>query len=305
MANATQAGPESHIIMAKHLALAVKVCGKVTTIILATLILLPVLLVALALDHKLKVIVPVWWHRIVCRILGIRVIVHGDPALARPLLLVSNHVSWTDINVLGTVKPLSFIAKSEVKDWPVFGWLARLQRTVFIDRNRKRDAGRQAQMIANRLVHQRDVIVLFAEGTTSDGTHLLPFKSSLTGAADLARSAEGTTAIQPVALAYTRQGGLPLGLARRIETSWIGDVELMPHLMWLLKAPPIDVEVLFGEPIIVEGPLNRQAVTAACARSIGNMLAAVQRGTEPDVHSQTTKSLTEHNTELAEIETHG
>jgi lyso-ornithine lipid O-acyltransferase len=267
------------------------IAGKVAAIVSATLLLLPILLAALAFDHKLKVKVPVWWHRIVCRVLGIRVIVRGEPSVARPLMLLSNHVSWTDISVLGAVKPLSFIAKSEVRDWPLFGHLAQLQRTVFIDRNRKRDAGKQAQIIANRLVHQRDVMVLFAEGTTGDGTHLLPFKSSLTGAADLARNEDGSTTIQPVALAYIRQGGLPLGLAKRINASWAGDENLLPHLLRLLKSAPLDVEVLFGEPIIVTGKLDRQAVTATCASSIAAMLAAAQSGVEPPVYFSSTARL--------------
>jgi lyso-ornithine lipid O-acyltransferase len=285
-----------------HVAAGTKAAGKIAAIVGATLLLLPILLAALAIDHKLKVKIPVWWHRIVCRVLGIRVTVRGTPSLARPLMLVSNHVSWTDISVLGTVKPLSFIAKAEVKDWPLFGHLARLQRTVFIDRNRKRDAGRQAQMIATRLVHERDVMVLFAEGTTGDGTHLLPFKSSLTGAADLARNQDGSAAIQPVALAYLRQGGLPLGLAKRINTSWIGDVELLPHILWLLKSPPLDVEVLFGEPIIVTGKIDRQAVTARCASSIGTMLAAVQSGLEPAVHGDSSGNPSMADQQTTEIQ---
>jgi lyso-ornithine lipid O-acyltransferase len=209
---------------------------------------------------------------------------HSRSRHKRPLLLVANHVSWIDIIVLGSVKPLSFIAKSEVKGWPVFGWLARLQRTVFIDRDRKRDSAKQAALIAERLVHKRDVMVLFAEGTTGDGTRLLPFKSALIGAAEIARAGDGTTTIQPVAIVYARQGGLPLGLARRMQLAWVGDVELMPNIGWLLTAPPIDVHVLFGPPITVNGPLNRKAVTEACATTISALLAATHLGRDTSQH---------------------
>jgi lyso-ornithine lipid O-acyltransferase len=263
----------------------IRIAMRVLAVSAVTLALLPVLLAALAADHALKVKVPVWWHRAVCRIAGIRVVVRGEASAGRPLLLISNHVSWADITVLGAVRPLSFIAKSEVRGWPVFGWLARLQRTVFIDRNRRRDTANQAALIAERLVHKRDVMVLFAEGTTGDGTHLLPFKSALTGAAELARGADGTAIIQPVALAYVRRGGLPLGVGRRVELAWIGDVELLPHMKAMLTSAPIDVEVLFGDPISVSGPLDRRAVTDACAATIRALLADAHRGLPPHVNT--------------------
>jgi lyso-ornithine lipid O-acyltransferase len=258
---------------------------RIIAVLGVTAALLPLHLAALGFDHGLKARIPVWWHRAICAISGIRVVTRGEASPGRPLLVVANHVSWADIPVLGAARPLSFIAKSEVRDWPVFGWLARLQRTVFIDRNRKRDSARQAALIAERLVHKRDVMVLFAEGTTGDGTRLLPFKSALTGAAELARGADGTAVIQPVALAYVRRGGLPLGISRRIEMAWIGDVGLLGHMAQVLGGPPIDVEVLFGDPISVSGPLDRRAVTDACAATIGAMLADAFRGRPPRVNT--------------------
>ena len=108
----------------------------------------------------------------------------GGRAIARhgPLLVVSNHTSWLDITVISTLAPLSFVAKSEVAGWPLFGTFARLQRSIFIDRTRRKGAAEANREIAERLAGG-DAIVLFAEGTTSDGNRVLPFRSAVVGAA--------------------------------------------------------------------------------------------------------------------------
>ena len=261
-----------------------KLAQKLILAVLLTLALLPVQLIALGLQLKLRVAVPVIWHRVMCRIMGIRVVLHGEASKARPLLIVANHVSWSDISVLSAVMPLSFVAKSEVKDWPVFGTLAKLQRTVFINRDIRQQTGLQAKAIAARLGHEKDVMVLFAEGTTGDGTRLLPFKSALTGAAALAIGDDGIAHVQPVAIAYTRYGGLPVGFKRRLEAAWIGDQDLLPHLKHILTGQPIDVEISFGQPILIEPPVNRKAVTEACQQSIGVMVRAAFSGRAKTIH---------------------
>ncbi|MCU0832115.1 MAG: 1-acyl-sn-glycerol-3-phosphate acyltransferase [Rhizobiaceae bacterium] len=249
---------------------------RIAIIVLAafavTLALLPLHVGGLALRHRLRGLIPVWWHRSICRLMRLRVTVSGEMAAGRPLLLVANHVSWKDITVLGSVAPLAFIAKGEVRDWPLFGWLARLQRTVFIDRNDRRKAGAQAHEIATRLAHEGDVMVLFAEGTTGDGTRLLPFKSSLVGAAEKAVAGEGGGVIQPVAILYARSGGMPAGYARRLAAAWIGDTELIPHLRQMLTAPPMDAEVMFGPPVTVGPGFDRKAVTRQLEATIARML---------------------------------
>jgi lyso-ornithine lipid O-acyltransferase len=266
------------------LAANLKLARKLILALVVTLLFLPVQLVALWLKLPLRKTLPVAWHRIMCRIMGIKVILHGQASTARPLLIVANHVSWSDISVLSSVMPLSFVAKSEVKDWPVFGTLARLQRTVFINREIRHQTGLQAKAIAARLGHEKDVMVLFAEGTTGDGTRLLPFKSALTGAAALAIGDDGIAHVQPVAIAYTRYGGLPVGFKRRLQAAWIGDLELLPHLKHILSGQPLDVEVSFGEPIIIAPPVNRKAVTEACQASIGVMVHEAFSGNIKTIH---------------------
>lgn len=252
--------------------------------VLITIVLLPAQLLALKFNWPLRSTLPVLWHRLICRIMRIKVVVHGDASKARPLLIVANHVSWSDISALSTVMPLSFVAKSEVQNWPVFGSLAKLQRTVFINREIRHQTGLQAKAIAARLGHEKDVMVLFAEGTTGDGTRLLPFKSALTGAAALAIGDDGVAHVQPVAISYTRYGGLPVGFKRRLQAAWIGDLDLLPHLKHILTGQPLDVEISFGAPIIIEPPVNRKAVTEACEASIGLMVREAFSGSVQHVY---------------------
>jgi 1-acyl-sn-glycerol-3-phosphate acyltransferase len=233
-----------------------------------------------ATDASAANTLPVWWHRFVCRMLGVRVTVEGVLSDTRPLLIASNHVSWLDINVLASIAPLSFIAKSEVSTWPVFGWLARLQRSVFVNRNRRTDTAQVNDAIAARLA-AGDVMVLFAEGTSSDGNRVLPFRSALLGAAhELARNDGDSPAIhvQPVALIYTRLNGLPMGRQHRPVVAWHGDIDLGPHLWRLLKSGSIDVTVAFGEPIPLIDAAGRKAVASAAEHSVRVMAQATLAG---------------------------
>lgn len=216
---------------------------------------------------------PRLWHRMVTGVLGFRVTVHGRLSDKRPLLVAANHVSWTDIMVLGSVADVYFIAKSEMAGWPVIGLLARYRRTVFVERERKRKSGEQADEIATRLA-QGHPMVLFAEGTTSDGNIVSPFKSTLFGAASLA-IADGVTErvfIQPVAIAYTRLQGMPMGRQHRVHVAWIGDSTLVPHILALLREGAVDVEVHFGEPVEFAAGSRRKDVAAAVEAEVRRMM---------------------------------
>ena len=104
---------------------------------------------------------PHWYHRQVCKILGLRLNIEGSVARERGVLIISNHVSWLDITVLSAVAPVSFVAKQEVASWPFVSWLARLQRSVFVDRARRREVTGKANEIGERL-KAGDHIVLFS-----------------------------------------------------------------------------------------------------------------------------------------------
>lgn len=219
------------------------------------------------------------FHRIAAYLLGFRVKRYGEIAKGRPLLLISNHVSWSDIVVLSSVANVCYIAKSEVRKWPVFGIFAVLQRTVFIDRERKNHSAQQASEIAKRLAGG-DAMVLFPEGTTSDGNRVLPFKTSLFGAAQtvLRETSETTVIVQPVSIAYTGVHGMPMGRYYRPIASWPGDVELMPHLKGILKEGAIDVEIRFGEPYEVTADTSRKELAYLMEKRVKAMLQSSLMG---------------------------
>lgn len=248
-------------------------------ILVMSLPLVPLQALALAFDWKLRRTLPRVWHRGACFFLGIRVHRHGAIDHRRPLMMAANHASWKDIIVLGALADVAFIAKTEVADWPVFGTLARLQKTIFVKREETRKAGDQVNEIASRMA-DGEIVVLFPEGTTSDGNRVLPVKSSLFGAAAAALplAPDGVVHVQPVAIAYTRVHGLPMGRYHRPIAGWPGDVELIPHLMGVLKAGALDVDVSFGEPIEFRLGDNRKLLSARVEADIRRMLLEHLRG---------------------------
>lgn len=235
-------------------------------VVALTLFGLPFQWLAIAFDLKAKRWIPMLYHRAVLALIGVRVRRSGEVAKTRPLLIVANHVSWLDIVVLGAQFPLCFIAKSEVGTWPGIGKLAKLQRTIFVDRQSRAATGRAANEIAGRL-GDGDPVVLFAEGTSSDGNRVLTFRSALLGAAS---RGVGDTAIQPLAIAYVGQGGVSLGRSRRPVVAWYGDMELGPHLMEILRRGRFDVELHFGEALETT---DRKAAAGAAEHQVRRMLA--------------------------------
>lgn len=261
----------------------------VLTIALATLSLLvlaPFHLAGVLIGGRAASAVTQIWHRIVVRLVGIRIVVHGEMTRQRPLLLLSNHVSWLDITVLAAVAPVSFIAKKEVAGWPIVSWLAKLQRSVFIDRERRSATGAKTDEVAGRL-SRGDVIVLFAEGTSGDGNRVLPFRSALVGAAQRAVSTEGGAeggtqgggaVVQPVAIAYTRMLGLPLGRQHRPRVAWYGGMDLAPHLARLLSEGAIDVHVVFGPPQRIGAGTDRKRAAAEAEGFVRRTVASLNCG---------------------------
>lgn len=214
---------------------------------------------------------PMHYHRLVCRVLGVRVNVVGSAPQSGPLLVASNHVSWLDIVVLSAVAPVSFVAKREVNGWPFFGSLARLQRTVFVDRNRRQATGGSRDEMQDRLA-SGDIIVLFPEGTSSDGRRVLPFKSSFFGAADIPG-----VLVQPVSLAYSGHRNLPMTRRLMPSFAWFGDMDLAPHLLGALQSGPIEVTVVCHPPLSIAGETNRKVLA-------GHAEEAVRRGVSLALH---------------------
>lgn len=242
-----------------------------------TLPLMPVQALLVALDLPAARALPRWYHARCAALFGLEIRVTGTPAAAAPTLFVANHVSYLDIVVLSALAEVSFVAKTEIAGWPFFGWLARLQRTVFVAR-RARAVGREADALQQRLAAGGN-IVLFAEGTTGDGNRAQRFKSALFAAAEPAAGGP-PVAVQPVTIAYTRLDGMPLCRALRPAVAWYGDMELLPHLWTSIGLGRIGVEVIFHAPTSLAAAGSRKHLAQHCERVIAQSLAAANAGRE-------------------------
>jgi len=282
-----------------------------------TALLMPLQALAVVTRLPLRTALPLWYHGICTRLLGLDVEVRGAPSTARPTLFVANHASYLDIMVLGAVVPGSFVAKREVRDWPFFGWLARLQRTVFVDR-RPSAAQTQRTEIQARLA-ARENLILFPEGTSSDGNRTLPFKSALFAAAGVGPSAIGRPAatarpptgeapprdaadktpprdaadetpprnaavggpavtVQPVSIACTALDGIPLGRWLRPTYAWYGDMDLASHIWEMVRLGRLTVVVEFHDPVAPGDFSSRKALAEHCRARVADGMSRALSG---------------------------
>lgn len=187
----------------------------------------------------------VLWLRWFASILRLQIVKQGDP-VSVPALLVSNHISWLDIIVLGRFLPAHFVAKSDIAKWPVIGFLARQSGTIFVSRGDKQQIKATAEKMLWQL-RQNGSVIAFPEGTTTDGLGVLPFHASLFQSVLLIKSV-----VQPVAIQY-------LGAAAK-AAPFIGEDSFVPHLLSMLLLDKIEVKVTFLPAINTEGK-NRIAVS--------------------------------------------
>jgi len=238
---------------------------RVLAYLALTLPLMPLQAAFLLFNRRLARELPYRYHRRGCALLGIHIERVGEPVKDHPVLYVANHVSYFDIPVLGSLVRASFIAKSEIARWPFFSWLAKLQRSVFVDRRRSQTGG-QRDEIAGRLA-DRDDLILFAEGTSGDGNRVLPFKSALFAVAE--REVEGRPLIvQPVSITYTRLDGMPMGRFLRPFYAWYGDMSLPGHAWQALGLGIVTVVVQFHDPVTIRDYGSRKALAEHCHRVV-------------------------------------
>jgi len=232
-----------------------------------TLPLMPVQALLVWLRSPLRHRLPRAYHAVCTRILGLDVDVVGRLFDNRPTLFVSNHSSYLDIIVLGSLIPGSFVAKTEVGGWPFFGFLAKLQQTVFVDR-KMRNAGVHRDDMRGRL-EAGDNLILFPEGTSSDGNRTLPFKTALFSVASL-KVEDRPLTVQPVSITAISLDGIPLGRSLRPVYAWYGDMELAPHLWQMIGLGRLTVRVEFHEPVTVEQFGSRKALAEHCWRVVAD-----------------------------------
>lgn len=216
---------------------------------------------------------PIWFHRGLSRAIGVSIRTHGRPAAPGGVLYVVNHLSWADIPVLGARIRASFVAKSEVAGWGPVGWLASFAHTVYVARDRRHSTSQQRDAIADRL-RAGGSIILFPEGTNSDGTGVLPFKSSLFA---VVADVPGVR-IQPVTLAYTSINGLPVTRAALPDLAWVGDTQLAPHALGFVGLGRVRADIVFHPAIDPADWPDRKALARHCHTLISQSYRRLMRG---------------------------
>jgi 1-acyl-sn-glycerol-3-phosphate acyltransferase len=214
-------------------------------------------------------LIPQLYHRILCTLLGIDIRTRGAPPSVRPLLVIANHASWIDVLIVSSALPAVFVAKQEVASWPIFGRLAKLQRSIFVDRGRKRQVPDVIKSIADSLI-DGEAVVIFAEGTSGDGTDILPFRSALIASSrEALRSAKHLREIfiQPVSLAY-------VGCNRR-RAVWARDdeIQFIPHLLQVIRLRRIEVVLTWGDAISTDITSDRKAIAKQLERTVRRLTA--------------------------------
>ena len=222
--------------------------------------------ICLTLPGRAKTSFPQLFWAGFTRTLGIRVRVVGDVASkssGRPVIFVSNHSSWVDVPVMGSVLPASFIAKGDVATWPVISTIARLGRTVFVSRQRGSTARERDAIKA--VLDRGGNLILFPEGTSSDGSRVLPFRSSFFAAAQ----GEGPLPlIQPVSVVYDRLNGLPAGRSSRPVFAWYGDMDIASHFWRMTQHLDMRVTVLLHTPVDPAEYGDRKSLSEAVWRTV-------------------------------------
>ncbi len=206
------------------------------------------------------------WSLKMLRLAGMRLVVHHDGnRLDHGALVVGNHISWADIYVVNAWRPTPFVSKAEVRQWPVVGWLAHRLDTIFIHREKRRDAQRAMHEMASRL-QAGGVVCVFPEGTTSDGSALLPFHANLFQAAVSAQCP-----VQPICLLYEDAQG-----RQSLAPAYIDDISLLHSLDMVLRSGPITAHLYVGAPI--EPMADRRALAAKAREAVQAGLSELRAG---------------------------
>ncbi|MBO6519321.1 MAG: 1-acyl-sn-glycerol-3-phosphate acyltransferase [Rhodospirillales bacterium] len=216
------------------------------------------------------------WFRVCQKICGLRVRVKGLPHTAGATLIAANHVSYLDIIVLGALVDARFVAKKDVAGWPLFGLLARLANTIFVSRERRNAANDGGELRGALACGEK--IILFPEGTSSNGLNVLPFKSALFSAVEPKHVDPGVV-MQPVSVAYARYAdGRKLKGDLTDLYAWYGDMTLAGHLLSVFGLKGCVVEVNFMPPIRPVAFPDRKSLAQACERAVRQSLISAHRG---------------------------
>ncbi len=225
---------------------------RVLFFLLWTGLALLVFVVAIPLGQRLTI--ARFWHKGCLKLFAVKLKIIGEKSQQAPILFVANHVSYLDIIILGSQLKGSFVSKAEVRKWPLFGWLSTLQNTVFINR-RSREIKVQLQELSNRVTN-RENLIIFPEGTSTDGKIVKPFKSSLFAICDLHPELN----IQPIGLKYLNNRGEHLTDEVRDQYAFYADFPFGGHFWGMLQGSGVCVEVSFSPILNTQSYSNRKEV---------------------------------------------
>lgn len=231
---------------------------KIITLLLWCCLCVPPQIIVL-LFHKGKYayVIPQFWHRGVAKIIGLKIEVLGTPIHNKQIMYISNHLSYLDIPVIGSILKASFIAKEDIAHWPVIGFLSTVQQTAFISRN-----AYNAKKVANaldKMVKDGKSLILFPEGTSTVGTSVLPFKSSLFSLAtpkDLP-----PIPIQPFVIELISVNGKSPTTESRDLYAWYGDMDFAPHIWDYLQNKGATIRLTFLDKITPDAEMDRKTLS--------------------------------------------
>ena len=242
--------------------------------LLFTLVLLPFQLVIVFLIKKNTYIIPYFFHNLCRRIFGIKIKICGKASGNFPVLFISNHASYLDILILGSLFKTSFVAKKEVAKWPLFGILAKLQNTIFVDRRISSLKSQENQIIEH--LNKKNNLVIFPEGTSSDGNKVLPFKSSLFNIFE--ENLDSKIFVQTITIVYKKINGISLNRIDRKDITWHSNMYLVPNMLNVLKNFSIEVEVIFNQEFLPNKKWNRKKIALQCWKKINyNLINSLYR----------------------------
>ena len=208
---------------------------------------MPIQFLLILVKSNLRFFLPLIFHKFLLKILGIRLSIKGRPSERKPLILIGNHCSYLDIIILGSVLPVCFVAKSEIKGWFLFGTLARLQNSIFIDRRNFKALDSLKKISKN--LSSNFAIIIFPEGTTNNGKRVLKFRASLFKVFE----DDPTLGLQNFSLCYTHINSMPLDNRMRPNIAWYGEMSLITHLKRLLNYSSIGAKLQFHPSIVPHG----------------------------------------------------
>jgi 1-acyl-sn-glycerol-3-phosphate acyltransferase len=250
----------------------VRLAWRLPLFLILNAILIPAYALSLGPFRRWRRPIQICWSRWCCRLAGLLVRVSGEQEPGASTLFVVNHVSYLDIPVLSQHIKAVFVAKSAVARWPLFGIIARVTGTIFVDRSLS-EASRKRDSIRSML-REGESVLLFPEGTSTDGTSVAPFRPALL---DVAAAGNGgpEPVIQPVSVAYTRyRGGPPLQGPLTALYCWYGDAQLLPHILRVFGLRGAEVEVRFHPRMRAGDFANRKQLAQACRDVVAAGVAA-------------------------------